>query len=130
MGGIRKSSLSKYKQDCLVEHFISRTTARKTTGLWGVNRKTAALYFLLLSKIIAYELEPAGEVMFGGKIEVDENYFSGSHKGKRGYGTAGKLPLFGLSKRGGKLYAEIIPNSYAATLIPIIERKVVPESIF
>ena len=34
--------------------------------------------------------------MFGGEIEVDESYFGGKRKGKRGRGAAGKVPVFGL----------------------------------
>lgn len=32
--------------------------------------------------------------------EVDESYFGGRRKGKRGRGAAGKVPVFGLLKRG------------------------------
>ena len=41
----------------------------------------------------------------------------------------GKIPVFGLLKRGGKVYTKIIPDASSATLMPIIERKVVPDSI-
>ena len=37
--------------------------------------------------------------------------------------------MFGLLKRGGRVYTKIIPDASSATLIPIIERKVVPDSI-
>ncbi len=57
MGSMRKSRLSKYKQGRLVEHFVAGTAARTAASLCGVNRKTAALYFLRLREIIAYELE-------------------------------------------------------------------------
>ena len=67
--------------------------------------------------------------MFGGEIEVDESYFGGKRKSKRGRGAAGKIPVFGLLKRGGKVYTKIIPDASSATLMPIIERKVVPDSI-
>ena len=67
--------------------------------------------------------------MFGGEIEVDESYFGGKRKGKRGRGAAGKIPVFGLLKRGGKVYTKIIPDASSATLMPIIKRKVVPDSI-
>ena len=67
--------------------------------------------------------------MFDGEIEVDESYFGGKRKSKRGRGAAGKTPVFGLLKRGGKVYTKIIPDASAATLMPIIERKVVPDSI-
>ena len=46
--------------------------------------------------------------MFAGEIEVDESYFGGARKGNRGRGAAGKVPVFGLLKRGGKVYTKII----------------------
>ena len=57
--------------------------------------------------------------MFGGEIEVDESYFGGRHKGKRGPGATGKVPVFGLLNRGGKVYAKIIPDVPSTTLVPI-----------
>ena len=129
MGCMRKSRLSKYKQDRLTEHFVSGSTARTAASLCSVNRKTAAFFFLRRREIIAYELEVESEAMFGGQIEVDESYFGGKRKGKRGRGAAGKIPVFGLLQRGGKVYAKIIPDASAASLMPIIQRKIVPDSI-
>ena len=129
MGSMLKSRLSKFKQDHLMEHFVAGTTARTAARLCGVNRKTAAFYFLRLREIIAVELEAENEAMFGGEIEVDESYFGGRRKGKRGRGAAGKIPVFGLLKRGSKVYTKVITDAFSATLMPIIERKVVPDSI-
>lgn len=103
MDGVRKSRLSKYKQGRLAEHFVAGTTARTTAALCGVNRKTAAFYFHRLREIITLELEAESEALFGGEIEVDESYFGGRRKGRRGRGAAGKIPVFGLLKRGGKV---------------------------
>ena len=129
MGVMRKSGLIRYKQNHLIEHFVAGTTARTASKLCGVNRKTSAFYFHRLREIIAVELEAENEVMLGGEIEVDESYFGGKRKGKRGRGAAGKVPVFGLLKRGGKVYAKIITDASSATLMPIIKRKVVPDSI-
>ncbi len=115
MGRMRKSRLSKHKQGRLIEHFVAGTTARTAASLCGVYRNNAACYFLRLREIIAYELEAEGEAMFGGEIKVDESYFVGKRKGKRGRGAAGKVPVFGLLSislnRGGKVYARIIPDA-------------------
>ena len=54
---------------------------------------------------------------FEGEIEVDESYFGGSRKGKRGRGAGGKVPVFGLLKRGGKFYTQIIPDAKRGTLV-------------
>ncbi len=77
--------------------------------------------------MIAYELED--ESPFGGEVEVDESYFGGIRKGQRGRGAAGKIPVFGILKRGGKVYTKIIPDASGDTLIPIIKSKVFPDSI-
>ena len=126
---MRKSRISQTKQARLIEHLIAGTTARTASRLVGVHRNSAALYFYRLREIIARELEAESEAMFGGEIEVDESYFGGRRKGKRGRGAAGKIPVFGLLKRGGKVYARVIPDAKGGTLMPIIERKVVPDSI-
>ncbi|ADZ02989.1 putative transposase for IS1016 [Neisseria meningitidis 992008] len=49
--------------------------------------------------------------MFDGEVEADESYFGGQRKGKRGRGAAGKVAVFGLLKRNGKVYTVTVPNS-------------------
>ncbi|MEN8260530.1 MAG: IS1595 family transposase [Pseudomonadota bacterium] len=126
---MRKSRLPRNKQTRLIEHFVAGATARTAGRLVGVHRNSAALYFHRLRMIIATELEAESHAIFGGEVEVDESYIGGHRKGKRGRGAAGKTPIFGLLKRGGRVYARIIPNASGATLIPIIARKVAPDSI-
>lgn len=126
---MRKSRLSRSLQDKLIEHFVAGATARCAASLVGVNFKTSCYYFQRLREIIAAELEAESHEVFDGEIEVDESYFGGTRKGKRGRGAAGKVPVFGLLKRGGRVYTKIIPDASSATLIPIIERKVIPDSI-
>ena len=129
MSTMRKSQLSIYKQDRLIEHFVAGTTARTASSLCGVNRKTAAYFFHRLREVIFFELEQEGLAIFAGEIEVDESYFGGARKGKRGRGAAGKIPIFGLLKRGGKVYTKIIRDGSGETLIPIMAGKIVPDSI-
>jgi len=45
MGPMRKSRLSVYKQDRLIEHFVSGSTARTAASLVGVNKSTAAYFY-------------------------------------------------------------------------------------
>lgn len=124
---MRKSRLSKEKQERLMEHFVAGSTARTAAALVGVNKSTAAYYFHRLRKIIYKATED--ETPFFGEIEVDESYFGGSPKGMRGRGAAGKVPVFGLLKRGGKVYARVIPNAKGMTLKVIMDNKIVPDSI-
>jgi len=129
MGAMRKSRLSVYKQDRLIEHFVSGSTARTAAALVGVNKTTAAYFFHRLREIIVFEIEQESHEVFDGEIEVDESYFGGRRKGKRGRGAGGTPPVFGLLKRGGRVYTKIIPDASSATLIPIIKRNVIPDSI-
>ena len=85
----------------------------------GVNRNTAAYYFQRLRQLICQAMKD--ETPFSGEIEVDESYLGGKHRGKRGRGAAGKVPVFGILKRGGQVYTKIVPNVKSATLMPILD---------
>ena len=124
---MRKSRLSQLKQQRLIELFISGSTARTAAALVDVNRNTAAYYFHRLRQLIYQAVED--ETLFSGEIEVDESYFGGRRKGKRGRGAAGKVPVFGILKRGGKVYTKVIPDVRSTTLMRIMEQKIVPDSI-
>ena len=110
-----------------MEHFVSGSTGRCAAALVGVNAKTACFYFQRLRHII--HQESLRDTPFDGEIEVDESYFGGVRKGKRGRGSAGKVPVFGILKRGGKVYTQIIPDASGATLMPIMQDKIKPDSI-
>lgn len=122
----RKSRLSRYKQMRLIEHFVAGTTARAAAQIIGVQSNTAISFYMRLRKLIASKL-PSYEL--SGEVEADESYFGGVRKGKRGRDAGGKIAIFGLLKRGGKVYTAIIPNAKTETIMPIIERKVLPDSI-
>ena len=124
---MRKSRLSKYKQSRLIELFVAGATARTAASLVGVNKSTSSYYFHQLRELIYRNDDDAG--LLAGEIEIDESYFGGKRKGKRGRGATGKVPVFGLLKRNGKVYAVIIPNAKSQTLMPIIRQKVTPDSI-
>src|SRR3989338_3135433 len=115
---MRKSRLKKSIQDKLIEHFVAGATARCAGSLVGINRKSSAYYFQRLREIIAYNLD----------LEYAD-YFGGHRKGNRGRGAAGKVPVFGLLKRGGRVFTKVIPDASSATLLQIIKDKIVPDSI-
>lgn len=124
---MRRSRIERRKQKALLSHFVAGATARTAAALAGVHKNTAALYFHRLRQIIWRATED--ETPFAGEIEVDESYFGGRRKGKRGRGAAGKTPVFGLLKRGGKVYARVIADTKGQTLKAIMEKKIVPDSI-
>jgi transposase-like protein len=76
------------------------------------------------------ELSQLQSAPLKGQIEVDESYFGARRvKGKRGRGARGKTIVFGLLKRGDKVYTEIVPNCSAITLQAIIRGKTAIESV-
>ena len=99
---MRKSRLSQHKQNKLIELFVAGVTARTASELVNVNKNTAAYYFHRL-RLLIYQTSLHLE-MFEGEIEADESYFGGTRKGKRGRGAVGKVAVFGLLKRNGKVY--------------------------
>src|ERR1700752_3376034 len=127
MMSIKRCKLSKKFQRKLIEFFVLEVTARSAGDMLGIQANTAALYYRKLRELIAYRLEE--EWPFDGEVEVDESYFGGERKGKRGRGAAGKVPVFGLLKRGGKVYACMIPDVKGKTLRAIMENNIVPDSI-
>jgi len=67
--------------------------------------------------------------MFDGSVELDESYFGGARKGKRGRGAADKVVVFGILKRNDKVHTVVVENARTATLMPIIVKKIKPDSI-
>lgn len=124
----RKSRLLPSIQNALIQHFAAGVPARTAAELTGVNRNTAILYFHKLRELIAERL--AEETPFlDGEVEVDESYFGGVRKGRRGRGAAGKVPVFGLLKRGGKVHAVMIPDAKSLTIMGIIRERIRPDSV-
>lgn len=121
------SKLSGNQTRRLLEHFVAGTPARTAAELAGVNRNTATLFYHRIRNLIAARLDETSPIE--GEIEVDESYFGGVRKGRRGRGAAGKVPVFGLLKRGGKVYTKMIPNARSETLLGIIQSKVLPHSV-
>jgi transposase len=113
----RKSRLSPCKQGELIKLFVTGAIARASAEIVGVNKHTAATFFTRLRQLIASKLS---SYELSGEVEADESYFGGVRKGTRGRGAAGKVAVFGLLKRGGKVYTAIIPNAKTETLMPII----------
>jgi transposase len=124
---LKRSKLSEKQAARLLEHFVAGTPARTAADLVGVNKNTAALYYHRLREIITARIED--ESPLSGEVEIDESYFGGYRRGKRGRGAVGKVPVFGILKRGGRVYTQMIPNARAKSIMPIIKAKIKPDSI-
>lgn len=127
MLGMNKS-LSDYKIKKIMRFFCEDITASKTAVLLGINRNTINRYFNLFRQKITAQKNNRGS-LFSGEVELDESYFGARRvRGKRGRGAAGKTPVFGVLKRNGHVYVEIVKSCSRESLMPIIQGKVLEGS--
>ncbi|OOR90439.1 DDE transposase, partial [Moraxella caviae] len=126
---ITHCKLSKKVQKRLLEFFVAQVTARTAANLIGVQYNTTILFYHKIRLVIEYHLALEASQLFDGEIELDESYFGGIRKGKRGRGAAGKTAVFGLLKRNGKVYTVVVKDTKTNTLMPIITSKIKPDSI-
>lgn len=62
------------------------------------------LFYKKIRQVISHHIVLQAAEMFDGAVELDESYFGGARKDKRGRGAAGKVVVFGILKRGGKVF--------------------------
>lgn len=125
--GIRHCRLSRKLQIRLVECFVLGTTARSAADVLGIQANTTALFYRKLRELIACKIGESDPEF--GIFEADESYFGGVRKGKRGRGAAGKVLVFGILKRGGKVHALPVADASGPTLLTAIETKVLADSV-
>ena len=113
------SKITEAKFRRLIRCFALDLTASNTAELTGISVRSTNSIFLKIRHRIAEHCELISPLQ--GAVEVDESYF-GAHRvrGKRGRGAYGKTIVFGLLKRNGKVYTEIVPDCSKNTLQAII----------
>jgi transposase-like protein len=130
---VSTAKISDHRIKKIIRHFCLDITADKTALLVGLNRNTVNRWYgVFRLAIFAWQRAEFERVV--GEAEVDESYFGARRrlgfrgKLKRGRGTL-KQPVFGLLKRGGRVYTEIVPNCRKATLQAIIRGRVAPGTV-
>ena len=123
------NKISTQKVNKILLYFSEDLTATKTANLLGLNRRTIDRYFAIFRKKI-FKYTCRESINGSGVFECDESYFGAKRiRGKRGRGAAGKAPVFGLLKRNGKVYVEVVKNCSKEQLMPIIQGKVLEGSV-
>ncbi|BAV95182.1 IS1595 family transposase [Ichthyobacterium seriolicida] len=125
---IIRSRISEAKFRSILRLFCLDIQAKKVSKLTNVSRYTINKIFDKLRLLIAQKCEE--ESPFNqGEIELDESYFGAKRvRGKRGRGSGGKVPVFGMLKREGKVYTQIVKNCSSSVIMPIIESRASKES--
>ena len=118
-----RSHLSEAKVRHIIRLFALDLEATKVARLTRVSRRTVNRFFHELRVRMAKECEAHAPVR--GTVELDESYFGRRRiRGKRGRGAGGKTIVFGVYKRNGRVYTEIVPDAKKATLRAIIRGRV------
>ncbi|HGO7048719.1 TPA: IS1595 family transposase, partial [Neisseria meningitidis] len=126
---ITHCKLKKKVQKELLHFFVLEVTARSATDILGIHPNSAVLFYRKIRTVINYHLALAADEVFEGSVELDESYFGGQRKGRRGRGAAGKVVVFGILKRNGWVYTVVVDNAKSETLLPVIKKKIMPDSI-
>ena len=126
---ITRCKLLRKQQLRPLEYFVLEVTARSAADILGIQSNTALLFYNKIRQVISHHIALQAAEIFDGAVELDESYFGGARKGRRGRGAAGKVVVFGILKRGGKVFTKVVNDTKAVTLMPLIVRKVAPDSV-
>lgn len=123
----KHSHISEQKFRELVRCFSIDLNAYETSKMTKISHVSCKKIFHKLRIYIFRNL--LNEDTSKGEFELDESYFGARRvRGKRGRGAAGKTPVFGLLKRDGNVYVQIVKNCSKDELMPIIEGKILEGS--
>ena len=130
---LSRAKISKYQIKRIITHFCLDIPANKVAPLVSLNRNTINHWYMIFRRAIyAHQMQEFEKII--GEAEVDESYFGARRKRgfrgklKRGRGTM-KQPVFGVFRRNGRVYTEIVPNCKKATLQAIIKGKIDPQTV-
>ncbi len=112
----------------IIRYFALDFSASDTARLTGISVRSINNVYIKFRQRLAEECEKHSQLI--GQIEVDESYFGPKRiRGKRGRGAGSKTIVFGIFKRNGWVYTQIVPNASKRTLQAVMRGKVDPESV-
>jgi len=124
----KRAKISEVKFRQLLKLFSLDLTASQIAKITGLNRNTVNRYLTEIRVRIASFCQRQSP--FNGVIEIDESYFGARRvKGQRGRGARGKTVVFGIYRRNGKVFTEVVPDVKRSTLRAVIQGRVNKESI-
>ena len=109
------SRLSNRAKHQLLEWFVLGVPVYRQRFMAVASRPATERFYRLIRACCAHAEELREP--FEGALECDETTFGGARKGKRGWGAAGKVIVFGIIKRNGQVKAKpIVAHSRAAVM--------------
>ncbi len=94
----------------IIKYFCIDLTATQIAQATSLNIHTINSILKKIRLRIAKYCENKG-LFESGEVELDESYFGARRvRGRKGRGAFGKTVVFGLKKRGGNVYTQVIRN--------------------
>ena len=127
--GKQKSLKQLRKEIGIITGFYQQQPAYRVASDLGTDYQAVSRVYQQLREAIYHvaELE-AGKLK--GEIEIDEAYFGGRRKGKRGRGAAGKSVVLGLLERDGRVYTKVVEQVTAEELMTHIRKHTRKGSVY
>lgn len=120
---INKLNISLKKWLWIIKLFELEVSARKISQQVQLSYPTV-LKAVTLIRIALVANAKDGQDLLNGEIELDESYFGGKRKGKRGRGAYNKVPVFGILERNGTVMVEVVKDVTAESLLSMTVKTV------
>lgn len=122
----KRCRLDNKKTEEIIRCFSMDLPAIQVSKITNLNPKTIDDWYRYIREIICQVCEKEKrDKLWWWIYELDESYFWPRRiKWKRGRWAGWKTIVFGLLKRDGKVYTEIIPDAKAKSILPIIRGKI------
>lgn len=126
----KSESLSRLRREiAILQGFYQLQPAYRLAQDLGVDVKVVTRVYQRLREALFHLAELEGGKLKG-EIELDEAYFGGKRKGKRGRAAAGKSVVFGLLERESRVYTKVVESVSADELMRHIQAKTRKGSVY
>ena len=127
--GKQKSLKQLKKEIAIVQGFYQQQPAYRLSHDLGADYQSITRVYQRLREAIYHVTELEGKKLKS-EIEMDEAYFGGKRKGKRGRGARGKSIVFGLLERDGRVYTRVVEHVSKEELMAVIKKKTRKGSVY
>src|SRR3990167_3010201 len=126
----QSKSLNKLRREiAILQGFYQLQPAYRLANDLQVDTKVVTRVYQRLREMI-YHVSELENSQLKGEIELDEAYFGGRRKGKRGRGAAGKSIVFDLLERSGRVYTKVGEQVTAEELMHHIQEHTRKGSVY
>lgn len=127
--GKQKSLKQLRREIAILTGFYQQQPAYRVATDLNVHYQSVTRVYQRLREAIYHVTELEGGKLKG-EIELDESYFGGRRKGRRGRGAAGKSIVFGLLERNGRVYTKVVEQVTADELMQHIKQHTRKGSVY